>query len=118
MFVNVVLVNGNTRRSIRAMLDTGAALSFVSTATVQKLGLSSECQPSGWVYGVGGGVRTIAVPLHVSLPNGLECKIHASVLDIGFACVLGLDFMRQAGVTLRIADGRVTYQKDVKRKAA
>ena len=115
MFAKVTLTSGDRSCTVDAMLDTGASQSFVSSDVARRLG-NPDRIAAGWLYGVGGAVEATAIHVQANLPDGPTCTLRASVLDIGFTCVLGLDFMRQSEVTIHVADERITYSK--KRKVA
>lgn len=117
MFIDVVLRNGTKSCKVRAMLDTGATMSFISSNTRHRLG-NPEGAHDGWVYGVGGATKTCMVRLRACLPDGLDCEFPANILDVGFECVLGLDFMRRAEMTLHTAEERITYTKKATKKVA
>jgi len=121
MFTEVTLRNGEKSCDVRAMVDTGSAICLISEDLVEHLGfVESQKTPNGWLYGVGGSVTSYAVPLQIELPNGTPKNIHASMVSLGFDFVLGLDFMRQAGMVLHLAEGRISIPKakSVRRKAA
>ena len=98
-----ILVNG---RPVRALIDTGAMVTLISTPVAITLGGIALTGESVCLRGISGGdmVGSKVENLHVQMGNRM-LEASAFMADIREEFIIGLDFLRKHNVNINMADG-------------
>jgi len=113
----IALVHGAIcDRRLPILLDSGASTSILSLSLARELGLKLDQSGGLAVKGLGGVTAEIRARTRVKITLGHRLVYHVDVWvgNIGgeVDCLLGMDFMRAAGVRLNVQEGKVSLPEE------
>ena len=113
----IALVHGAVcDRRVPILLDSGASTSIISLNLARELGLKLEQNGGLSVKGLGGVITKIRArtSVKVTLGHRLVYQVEVWVGNIGgeVDCLLGMDFMKAAGVRLNVHEGKVSLPEE------
>jgi predicted aspartyl protease len=113
----IALVHGAVcDRRVAILLDSGASTSIISLNLARELGLKLEQRGNLSVRGLGGVTTRIRARTTVKVTLGHRLVYHVEVWvgNIGgeVDCLLGMEFMKAAGVRLNVQEGKVSLPEE------